>query len=172
MNRIVLSFVCALALVLIPTSYSWAQATTTQQDQVDRNGVNQTNQDVNRDSNLNQDTPNDSNKESDMNTREKPSSSESEQSTTPNQDQDQNQSQKQDQYQNPTKTESQTTTEPKKSYGAQGTTSSSSDRTSTNQAGESREGLPATAGELPLLALVGALLLAAGARFARAKSLR
>ena len=45
-QRIVLLFVCTLALILIPVSYSavWAQSTqpsTTQQDTTDRNDVNQ-----------------------------------------------------------------------------------------------------------------------------------
>ncbi len=55
MTRIILSFACALALILIPLSYSpvWAQTTspsTTQQDRIDQNDVkqDQNNQDVNQ----------------------------------------------------------------------------------------------------------------------------
>jgi len=48
-------------------------------------------------------------------------------------------------------------------------------QTTDQQSGKSREGLPATAGELPLLALIGVLSLAAAGStrlFARAKSTR
>ena len=120
LQRVILSFVCALSLVLIPMSYSWAQSSTTgnQQDQTqtDRN-ADQQNQDVNQDPNQ----------------REKPASE-------PNN------------MQNQSQTPSQTTEQ---------------------QAGKSRKGLPATAGELPLLALIGVLSLAAAGStrlFARAKS--
>jgi Flp pilus assembly protein TadB len=122
LQRVILSFVCALSLALIPMSYSWAQSSTTgnQQDQTqtDRNADRQ-NQDVNQD----------------MNQRQKPASE-------PNNTQNQSQTQSQ---------------------------------TSEQQAGKSREGLPATAGELPLLALIGVLSLAAAGStrlFARAKSTR
>jgi hypothetical protein len=120
LQRVILSFVCALSLVLIPMSYSWAQSSTTgnQQDQpqTDRN-ADQQNQDVNQDQ------------------RQKPASE-------PNN------------MQNQSQTQSQTTEQ---------------------QAGKSRKGLPATAGELPLLALIGLLSLAAAGStrlFARAKSTR
>jgi hypothetical protein len=166
LQRSVLAFVCALTLVLIPVSYSWAQSSTPQQqDQVDRNGVNQndqTNQDVNRDSNLNQDKQTNPSNTSDTN-REKPSPTTSEQNRMQNQNQNQNVDK--NQYdQNRTTTESSTER-------SQSTTTSKS---TTDQAGENKEGLPATAGELPLLALIGALSLAAaaGTRFARAKSTR
>ena len=141
LERVVLSFVCALALVLIPVSYSWGQ-----QDQTDRNSINQQNQvdrssentqDVDRDSNLRQDT-----------TREKSSSSVN-QNTPQNERQDQSVSGSQ------TAKESQRTTT--------STSTSTSQTTYGNQAGESRKGLPATAGELPLLALIGVLSLAAAA---------
>ena len=122
LQQVILSFVCALSLVLIPMSYSWAQSSTTgnQQDQTqtDRN-ADQQNQDVNQD----------------MNQRQKPASE-------PNN------------MQNQSQTPSQTTEQ---------------------QAGKSRKGLPATAGELPLLALIGVLSLAAAGStrlFARAKSTR
>jgi hypothetical protein len=120
LQRVIFSFVCALSLVLIPMSYSWAQSSTTgnQQDQTqtDRN-ADQQNQDVNQDQ------------------RQKPASE-------PNN------------MQNQSQTQSQTTEQ---------------------QAGKSREGLSATAGELPLLALIGVLSLAAAGStrlFARAKSTR
>jgi Flp pilus assembly protein TadB len=122
LQRVILSFVCALSLALIPMSYSWAQSSTTgnQQDQTqtDRN-ADQQNQDVNQD----------------MNQRQKPASE-------PNNMQNQSQTQSQ---------------------------------TSDQKAGKSREGLSATAGELPLLALIGVLSLAAAGStrlFARAKSRR
>jgi Flp pilus assembly protein TadB len=122
LQRVILSFVCALSLVLIPMSYSWAQSSTTdnQQDrtQTDRN-ADQQNQDVNQD----------------MNQRQKPASE-------PNNMQNQSQTQPQ---------------------------------TSEQQAGKSREGLSAAAGELPLLALIGVLSLAAAGStrlFARAKPRR
>ena len=124
MNRrvlpVIFSFICALSLVLIPTSYSWAQSSNTvnQQDQtqMDRN-ADQRDQDVNQDQ------------------RQKPASE-------PNTMQDQQQTQPQ---------------------------------TTDQKAGQSREGLPATAGELPLLGLMGVLSLAAAGStrlFARAKSTR
>src|SRR5438132_7072254 len=52
-QRILLSFVCALALILIPLSYSsaWAQSTypSTQQDRTDQNSVDQNqNKDLNQ----------------------------------------------------------------------------------------------------------------------------
>jgi hypothetical protein len=130
MNRrvlpVIFSFVCALSLVLIPLSYSWAQSSNTvnQQDQTqtDRN-ADQRDQDVNQDQ------------------RQKPASE-------PNTMQDQQQ------------TQSQTTEK---------------SQTTDQKAGQSREGLPATAGELPLLGLIGVLSLAAAGStrlFARAKSTR
>jgi cobalamin biosynthesis Mg chelatase CobN len=150
-ERVVLSVVCAVALLLIPVSYSWAQ-----QEQTDPNSVNQNTQDVNRDSN-NQNLNDDSNLNQDT-TREKSSSPVNQQPTP--------QSERQDQ----TVSGSQTTTTESRSTSS--STSSSTSQT-TNQTGESREGLPATAGELPLLALIGVLSLAAaaGARFV-AKSTR
>jgi hypothetical protein len=83
--------------------------------------------------------------------------------------QNQNKNVNQDQY-NQDQNKTQSTTESR----SKTTTSTSSERSTTNQADENREGLPATAGELPLLALIGALSLAAaaGTRFARAKSTR
>ena len=118
LHRVILSFVCALSLALIPMSYSWAQSSTTgsQQDQTqtDRN-ADQQNQDINQD----------------MNQHQKPASE-------PNNMQNQSQ-------------------------------------TTEQQTGKSREGLPRTSGELPLLALIGVLSLAAAGStrlFARAKSTR
>src|SRR5215831_13253884 len=80
-QRLVLSLVCALALVLIPMSYLRAQSTVPQQDQTDQNSINQQNQpDVNQNQepNLNQEkstTPSNQ----DQTTREKPSSTEQDQ---------------------------------------------------------------------------------------------
>jgi hypothetical protein len=129
LEKAVLSFVCALALVLLPTTYSWTQST--QQDQTDRN-MKQEQQDVNQDQNLKQD---DSIKD-DSDTREKPSEHDS--------------MQDREQQKGVTESESKSTT----------------------QTDEKKEGLPATAGELPLVALIGVLSLVAAAattRFARAK---
>jgi DNA mismatch repair ATPase MutL len=151
-QRILLSFVCALALVLIPMAYSWAQdsaqqpATSSQQDQVDRNGVNQ-NQDTNRDSNVTSDQNN-------LN-REKPSSTVTEPSPTQSQDQNQNinqSNQDQNKYNSQSTTSSSTTQKSE--------TSTSSQKT-TDQNADNKEGLPRTAGELPLIALLGLLSLAA-----------
>jgi len=136
LEKAVLSFVCALALVLLPTTYSWAQST--QQDQTDRN-MNQENKDVNQDQNLKQD---DSIKD-DSDQREKPS--------------EQDSMQDREQQKGVTETEQKSTTTESKT---------------TTQTDESKEGLPRTAGELPLLALIGVLSLvtaAATTRFARAK---
>jgi hypothetical protein len=147
MNRRILSAICVLALLLIPASYSWAQSSTTptQQDQINRSDDNRSDQDVNRDSEVNHDNSikADTNRDVDL---EKPSTT-TEQNVT------------QDQNQNRSVTESQPKT--------QSETSSS-----TTQTEGSREGLPATAGELPLLAFIGILSLAsaAGTRyFARAR---
>ena len=112
MNRrtLFLSFVCALALLFVPASYSWAQSQDTesqQQQQQPADQQNQSNQDINRDSSQ------DANRDLE---RETPS-----------------------------------------------------------QAGESGEELPATAGELPLLGLLGVLSIAAalGTRsYVRARSTR
>jgi DNA mismatch repair ATPase MutL len=129
LHRVILSFVCALSLALIPMPYSWAQSTGSQQDQTqtDRN-ADQQNQDVNQDTNQ----------------RQKPASE-------PNNMQNQSQTTEKSQTQEKTTT------------------------TTEKQTGKSREGLPASAGELPLLALIGVLSLAAAGStwlFARAKSTR
>src|SRR5262249_53007702 len=122
LHRVILSFVCALSLALIPISDTWAESAGTgnQQDQTqtDRN-ADQRNQDVNQDTNQ----------------RQKPASE-------------------------PSNMQNQSQTQP---------------QTADQQNGKSREGLPATAGELPLLALIGVLSLAAAGSirlFARAKSTR
>jgi len=139
LHRVILSFVCALSLVLIPMSYSWAasqsspQVDRQDQTQTDRNGVDQQNQDVNQDDSINTDT----------NQRQKPAS-------------ESHTMQQESQTKSPTQQKS-----------------TSSSPTTTDQ--QSREGLPASAGELPLLALIGVLsLVAAGSTriFARAKSTR
>ena len=136
--RVILSFVCALSLVSIPMSYSWAQSSNTvsQQDQTqtDRNSADQRNQDVNQDNSINSPT-------TDTNQRQKPAS---EPNTTQRQSQTKSQTEK-------------------------------SPTTTSDQSGQSPEGLPASAGELPLLARSGVLSLSAAddARlFARAKSTR
>ena len=176
MTRIVLSFACALALILIPLSYSpvWAQTTspsTTQQDRTDRNDVNQdqTNPDQNQ-TQTNQDlNQNQSNAPStDVNSsgmRQKPSASEE---SNPSATQDQNRTQKDqnrtDSYSNQTNKRSQSKTE-SKSTGSQ----------ATDQNAEGNRNLPNTAGELPLLALIGLLCLGAAAStrvLARARSSR
>jgi DNA mismatch repair ATPase MutL len=129
-ERVVLSFVCALALILIPLSNSWAQSEYQQQPT-----EQQQNQDIQK-------------KDSDAN-REK--ASEGDQNSMQNQNRS---------------TESQTKTE------SQRTETQKEESTTDRDAEGSREGLPATAGELPLLGLIGLLSLAtaAGTRaFARAK---
>src|SRR5437763_8404402 len=84
-QRILLSFFCALALILIPLSYStvWAQSTTpstTQQDRIDRNDVNQnqSNQDLNQNQSTQPSTDVNSSTETNSSTdmRQKPSSPE------------------------------------------------------------------------------------------------
>ena len=167
MTRILLSFACALALILIPLSYSpvWAQTTspsTTQQDRIDRNDAkqDQTNPDQNQ-TQTNQDlNQNQSNAPStDVNSsgmRQKPSASEE---SNPSATQDQNRTQKDqnrtDSYSNQTNKRSQSKTE-SKSTGSQ----------ATDQNASGNRNLPNTAGELPLLALIGLLCLgtAAGTR--------
>ncbi|HEU5236159.1 MAG TPA: hypothetical protein VFU37_03395 [Pyrinomonadaceae bacterium] len=146
-KRIVLSFVCTLALALITMVYLQAQQPApAQQDQIDRNSVNQqSTPDVNQDSNLNQEkstTPETS--KQDKTTREKPSSTE--QNT---------QSQDQNQYQ--TDTNKQTT---RRSKTTESESKSTTQRDQSDQSSTSREGLPSTAGELPLIALIGLLSLA------------
>jgi cytoskeletal protein RodZ len=118
MNRrtLFLSFVCALALLLVPASYSWAQSQDAEQQQqpAERQDANPGNQDE--------------------------SVQESERTRT-------------------------RTTE----------TETESQREASNEADESGEELPATAGELPLLGLLGVLSIAAavGTRScARARSIR
>ena len=168
MTRILLSFACALALILIPLSYSpvWAQETSpssTQQDRVDRNDANQNQTQTSPD--LNQDQSNASS--SDTNSsgmRQKPSSSsESNSSATQDQNRPQNQ--------NRTDTQrSQTTTQSQSRSESQTTGSQATDQ---NAIGN--RNLPKTAGEMPLLALIGLLSLgaAAGTRVvARARSTR
>jgi len=160
-QRILLSFVCALALVLIPLSYSslWAQATspsTTQQDRTDKNDLNQnqnqSNQDLNQgqsnqDLNQNQSNQdlNQSNQSSpDVNSsteRQKPSSTENSSSGTQNQNRNPSGS---------SRTRSSTD-----SNAASGSENANQDASNQN--------LPKTAGELPLLALIGLLSLGAAA---------
>lgn len=178
MQKICLALVCALALVVLPLSYAaWAQSTspsTTQQDQNNSNATQNPDQD-NPNQNLNNDqgtsNPNynadqdQSNTPSDQNvTREKPSqsaepSTEANPSTMP---QTQNPSPNYDQNQNTSDQTQSTTTE--KNTGSTGT----SDQNAANN-----ENMPRTAGELPLIALIGLLSLGAAAGtsvLSRAKS--
>ena len=167
MTRILLSFACALALILIPLSYSpvWAQQTspsTTQQDRVDQNDVNQNqaSPDLNQ-----QDQSNTSSMDTNSSgMRQKPSSSsESNRGAT----QDQNPPQDQ----NRTDTQSSQTTTKSQSR----TESEATGSQATDQHARGNRNLPNTAGELPLLALIGLLSLgaAAGTRvLARARSTR
>ena len=168
MTRILLSFACALALILIPLSYSpvWAQTTspsTTQQDRIARNDAkqDQTNPDQNQ-TQTNQDlNQNQSNAPStDVNSsgmRQKPSSSEE---SNPSATQDQNRTQNQNQ--NRTDTYSNQTTKKSQSR----TESQPTGSQTTDQNASGNRNLPNTAGELPLLALIGLLCLgtAAGTR--------
>src|SRR6058998_942881 len=148
MTRILLSFACALALILIPLSYSpaWAQTTSpsttspssTQQDRTDRNDANQnqTNPDLNQDQS---NTPSTDANSSGM--RQKPaSSSESNPGAMP---QDQNRTQDQ----NHTDSSSQTNRRSQSRTESQSTGSQTTDQ----EAAGNRK-LPNTAGELPLLA--------------------
>ena len=168
MTRILLSFACALALILIPLSYSpvWAQETSpssTQQDRVDRNDANQNQTQTSPD--LNQDQSNASSTDTNSSgMRQKPSSS-SESNTSATQDPNRPQNQ------NRTDTQrSQTTTQSQSRSESQTTGPQATDQ---NVRGN--RNLPKTAGELPLLALIGLLSLsaAAGTRvLARARSTR
>ena len=168
MTRILLSFACALALILIPLSYSpvWAQETSpssTQQDRVDRNDANQNQTQTSPD--LNQDQSNASSTDTNSSgMRQKPSSS-SESNTSATQDPNRPQNQ------NRTDTQrSQTTTQSQSRSESQTTGPQATDQ---NVRGN--RNLPKTAGEMPLLALIGLLSLgaAAGTRvLARARSTR
>jgi cytoskeletal protein RodZ len=145
-QRIILSFVCALALILIPLAYSpvWAQSTysstTTQQEKTDQKTVdqNQNNPDLNQTQTQSNQPSTDVN--SSTETRQKPDTSATEQ----NQNQNQSDS-----------NANQTTTKQNRSTT---TKSSSSTTTETNQNPDqnaSDRNLPNTAGELPLIALIG-----------------
>jgi type IV secretory pathway VirB10-like protein len=151
-QRLVLSLVCTLALVFIPMSYLRAQSTVPQQDQTDRNSINQQNTpdvDQNQEPNLNQEkstTPSNQ----DQTTREKPSSTE----------QDQNQYQQNQDQQNQYQQNQPDTTRGSQSTTKRSRTMTQTERSTTQRDQSSREGLPATAGELPLIALIGLLSLA------------
>ena len=169
MTRILLSFACALALILIPVSYSpvWAQQTspsTTQQDRVDQNDVNQNQDQASPDLNQ-QDQSNASSMDTNSSgMRQKPSSS-SEGDTSVTQDPNRPQNQDRTDTQR-----SQTTTQSQSRSESQTTGSQATDQ---NVRGN--RNLPKTAGEMPLLALIGLLSLgaAAGTRVvARARSTR
>jgi cobalamin biosynthesis Mg chelatase CobN len=155
-QRICLSLVCTLALVLLPLAYStWAQSTqsSNQSDQSTATGTNQDQtqtqgQDQNKATDQNNSNLNDRNvDQTDQGlTREKPSTN-PESGTTP-----------QNQYQNQN-------TGSQAPYGTQNpdqsTESTSSDTTGQNAGNQ--EGMPRTAGELPLIALIGLLSLGAAA---------
>ena len=169
MTRILLSFACALALILIPVSYSpvWAQQTspsTTQQDRVHQNDVNQNQNQASPDLNQ-QDQSNASSTDTNSSgIRQKPSSS-SEADTSATQDPNRPQNQDRTDTQR-----SQTTTQSQSRSESETTGSHATDQ---NVRGNGN--LPKTAGELPLLALIGLLSLgvAAGTRvLARARSTR
>jgi cytoskeletal protein RodZ len=135
-QRVLLSLVCGLALILIPVSYSslWAQSnypSTTQQDKTGQKDVNQNqaNPDQNQTQTQSNQDLNQSNQSSpDANastaTRQKPSSSENNPNTSQNQNRTDNK---------------------------------------TDQNAKGNQKLPNTAGELPLLALIGLLSLSAAA---------
>jgi hypothetical protein len=165
-QKISLSLICALALVLFPLSYSsWAQSTTTQQNQAgqaDRNSTDQ-NQDLNKNTDQNKSNQNsvdqdrDLNKNSDQNvTREKssPSTTTEPSATQQNYDQNKTQSPSNSNRSNMGTTNSENSTS---------TESESTSTTTTEQNSADQKGLPRTAGELPLIALIGLLSFAAAA---------
>src|SRR5438105_7127823 len=150
-QRIVLLFVCTLALILIPVSYSavWAQSTpesTTQQDKTDRNDVNQdqSNPDLNQSSQPSTDTKSSTDTDSSTGIRQKPSSGSDPNSENQNQNQNRN------------------TPNQNRTQSRSDNTQSSSDQNTDANATDNRN-LPSTAGELPLLALIGLLSLSAAA---------
>jgi len=159
-QRIVLLFVCTLALILIPVSYSavWAQSTqpsTTQQDTTDRNDVNQnqSNPDQNQ---SNQDLNQNSQPSTDANSstiRQKPSSD-----SDPNSE-NQNQNRNMPNQNRTDRNSTQTNRSDRNQAGSDNTQSSSDQNTDANATGNRK--LPSTAGELPLLALIGLLSIGA-----------
>src|SRR5437660_4727589 len=141
-QRSLLSLVCALALVLIPVSYSslWAQSTapsTGQQDRTDRNDLNQNQNQTNQD--LNQKDQSSPDVNSQKGIREKPSSTENNSSAVQHQNRTSN-------------SKTQSSTDSQATKGSQNTDQDASNKN-----------LPNTAGELPLLALIGLLSLGAAA---------
>ena len=160
MNRkpkICLSLVCTLALVLLPFAYStWAQSTqpSSQSDQSTATGTNQDQtqtqgQDQNKASDQNNSNLNNSNvDQTDQGvTREKPLTN-SESGTMP-----------QNQYQNqhPGSQAPYGTQNPDQNMN----NSQNQSNTTTEQNAGNQEGMPRTAGELPLIALIGLLSLGA-----------
>jgi hypothetical protein len=156
LQRVSLPSLCALVLVFIPLS-AWAQSTaTTQQDRTDQTGVNQTNQNVDHTQDQNQ---NQYQNQTDIN-RQKPSDT-----SDPNAVQNRQDANTQ------TNTQQNTTTDTQRSTGAttmpenkQPANRSRSEhrsdveqkaQTDRNQTDDANRGLPATASEVPLLALTG-----------------
>ena len=143
-QRILLSLVCALALVLIPVSYSslWAQSTapsTGQQDRTDRNDLNQNQNQNQTNQDLNQKDQSSPDVNSQKGIREKPSSTENNSSAVQHQNRTSN-------------SKTQSSTDSQATKGSQNTDQDASNKN-----------LPNTAGELPLLALIGLLSLGAAA---------
>src|SRR3989442_4397217 len=160
LQRVPLPLLCGLSLILVPIS-TWAQSTTaTPQDRTDQTDVNQANQNVDHAQDQNQDQDRGGQRnlgQNDIN-REKPSGT-----TDPNATQNQQNSGAQ------TKTHQDANKQPanrsESEYGK--------DVNQRNQADNANRELPATAGELPLLAITGFLsLICACATRAFAKSIR
>ena len=156
LQRISLPFLCGLALILIPLS-TWAQSAASPQDRTDQTDVNQANQNVDHTQDQNQNQSGQSNGHNDMN-RQKPSGSSGSNAV-------QNQ-------QNPS-TQTDAPQGANQQRGDRSATQSGGDVNQGNQADNANRGLPATAEELPLLALIGCLsLIGAFATRAFAKSNR
>jgi cytoskeletal protein RodZ len=164
-QRICLSLVCALVLVLLPLSYRmWAQSYPStqqpaqQQEQTNSNQMNQ-NQDMN-----NQTQTQDSTSQSQD--REKSSDQKDSSQTNSGMNQDKTTGQSQS---------DQNMTREKPSTPSQATpsTTQNENESKTDQSETNKEQMPRTAGELPLIALIGLLSLGAatGTRvLSRAKS--
>src|SRR5437764_835338 len=148
-QQVSMVFLCAMALTLIPLS-TWGQsAPPTQQDQTNRTDVNQTNQNVDRtqDRNQYQNRSGQSNPgQTDVNrqrTPETPSARQNQQNTNTQQN-----TKRETQQRNRGSNRRNRATNPN-------TSASGSDVNQKNQGDNASRALPATAGELPLLALVG-----------------
>ncbi len=160
-QRILLLFVCTLALILIPVSHSavWAQSAqqpSTQQDKTDRNDVNQDqkNQDQSN-QDLNQSSQPSTDANSSTGVRQKPSSD-----SDPNSE-NQNQNRNVPNQNRTDRNSTQTDRSDRNQAGSDKTRSSSDQNTDANATGN--RNLPNTAGELPLLALIGLISIGAAA---------